>query len=215
MLHRYCLAPYLLESGDYIRILHSKSAYDPHFSGRLEITLKIWTKYNQNALVFEEVKIIALKIINSFIKLDGISTSQTWLVPPQQVTVEDGAQGANLLCLLSFPRAGKKSSLCSCSKGSLWPTYGQSNLPGVPHVFLGYRGGFTKHEEPCCTKRNALIWCNLSPAFSHLGLVTTYTMMRNRTQLWHLFLNSEFKECSSPFFILLVLQCGLRSRSWK
>lgn len=85
-----------------------------------------------------------------------MSTSQTLPVPPQQVTVEDGARGAKpivLTCYVClFPRTGKKSSLCSYSEGSLLPTYGQGNLPGVSHVFVGYRGGFTKHEEPCCTK---------------------------------------------------------------
>lgn len=77
-------------------------------------------------------------------------------MPPQQVTVEDGAQGGKLIVLpcyvCLFPGLGKKVACVPTPKSLVCPAYGQSNLPGVPRVFLGYRDGFTKHEGSLYTK---------------------------------------------------------------
>lgn len=74
---------------------------------------------------------------------------QTLLGPPQQLTVEDGAQGAKpivLTCYVClFPGLGGKVSGVSPLGGCLLPAYRQSNLSGISHVLLDYRGGFTKH----------------------------------------------------------------------
>lgn len=92
-------------------------------------------------------------MINSFIILNGISASQSLPVGsahnpglPQQVTVEDGAQGAKPVVLtyvcLSLLRPGRENILCSCPGGCLLSAYRQSKLSGLSHV-LDYRGGFT------------------------------------------------------------------------
>lgn len=58
-------------------------------------------------------------------------------------------------------------------------SYGPSNLLGVSHVFLGYRGGFTKHKETCL--HQGLLKCldllHHSPSFSPLALITTNTFV--------------------------------------
>lgn len=96
-------------------------------------------------------------MINSFVIFSGISTSQTLPGPPQQVTVEDGARGAKpavLTCVCLFPGLGRGGTVsCVPALGGCLPTaYRHRNLSGISHVLLDCRGGFTKHEEPCCTK---------------------------------------------------------------
>lgn len=60
-------------------------------------------------------------MINSFINFDGISTSQTLPVPLQQVTVEDGAQGAKPIVLTChvclFPGLERKVACVPTPRG--------------------------------------------------------------------------------------------------
>lgn len=54
--------------------------------------LRIWTKYNSNAVVFEKAAETALILVNSFINFDGVTTSQTLPVSAQQMAAEHRAQ---------------------------------------------------------------------------------------------------------------------------
>lgn len=78
---------------------------------------------NPNAIVFEQVRTTALKMVNSFINFDDIQTSQTLPVLLQQVMIEDRARELKPVvltcgvCLL--PGLGRKVASAPTLRGLL------------------------------------------------------------------------------------------------